>query len=166
MKWLILATCGVATMMIAACKESGNDSLNDVTFEAADGASVSVGDFRGQPLVLNLWATNCAPCVHEMPALDQIANEFTGVVQVIGVNVLDTPQNAAAFAADLGVDYPQYTDPDGRLSSALSVTGLPATGFFNAEGELIEVHQGAYTVDELRTAIEQNFPDANEGVVP
>ena len=61
-------------------------------------------------------------------------------------------------AADLGVSYPQFTDPDGGLSTALAVTGLPATAFFDADGKLVDVHQGAYTADELRAAIEQHLP--------
>lgn len=161
--WATIATCVAAIALATACNDSGQDPLADATLTATDGTSATFSDFDGQPLVVNLWATNCAPCVHEMPALDQIATEFAGVVQVIGVNVLDTPENAAAFAADLGVDYPQYTDTDGAVSSALSVTGLPATGFFSADGELIDVHQGAFTADELRSAIAEHFPDASEG---
>ena len=44
------------------------------------------------------------------------------------------------------------------LSTALAVTGLPATAFFDADGKLVDVHQGAYTADELRAAIEQHLP--------
>ena len=113
-----------------------------------------------------MWATNCAPCVKEMPAFDQVASELSGGVQIIGVNVFDTPANAAAFAADLGVTYPQFTDPDGALSSALSVTGLPATGFFDADGNLLDVHQGAFTADELRSTIAEFFPAGDEGANP
>ncbi|MCE9622751.1 MAG: TlpA family protein disulfide reductase [Actinomycetia bacterium] len=155
---VIAATLGVATMLMTACSDRASDAVDDVTFTASDGSSASVADFSGLPLVVNMWATNCVPCVKEMPAFDQVANEIADTIQIIGVNVFDTPEDAAAFAADLGVGYPQFTDPDGALSSALLVTGLPATGFFDARGNLLEVHQGAFTADELRAAIAEYFP--------
>lgn len=150
-------------LLASSCGDSEGASLGDVSFDAPDGATSSIADFEGRPLVLNMWATNCVPCVKEMPALDEVAAELTGEVQIIGVNVFDTPDDAAAFAADLGVDYPQFTDPDGALSTALAVTGLPATAFFDADGKLVELHQGAYTADELRNAIATLLPVTSEG---
>lgn len=163
---LTVATLGIAAMLLTACNDAGSNSFDDVTFTDSNGERASVTDFAGQPLVINMWATNCAPCVKEMPAFDQVASELSGGVQIIGVNVFDTPANAAAFAADLGVTYPQFTDPDGALSSALSVTGLPATGFFDADGNLLDVHQGAFTADELRSTIAEFFPAADGGANP
>jgi thiol-disulfide isomerase/thioredoxin len=163
----LILVLGAAVLVVAGCSDSDGTSVTEVPFTASDGSSASVADFAGQPLVLNMWATNCVPCVKEMPALDEVAAEQSGALQIIGVNVFDTPQDATAFATDLGVSYPQFTDPDGELSSALSVTGLPATAFFDAAGKLIDVHQGAYTADELRAAIAQQFPNLGpEGTTP
>jgi hypothetical protein len=80
-------------------------------------------------------------------------------VRIIGVNIFDTPTEARAFAADLGVHYPQYTDPDGVLSTALKVSGYPATAFFAADGKLLELHQGELTADELRALIARLYPE-------
>ena len=159
---------GAALLVMCGCGGSADGTaVSKVPFTASDGSSTSIADFAGAPLVLNMWATNCKPCVKEMPALDEVATELDGQVQIIGVNVFDTPQDAAAFALDLGVGYPQFTDPDGELSSALSVTGLPATAFFDAAGKLLDVHQGAYTSDELRAAIGSRFSNlGSEGTTP
>ncbi len=143
----------VGLLLVSACTNSKGTSVADVKFTGFDGASTSVADFGGRPLVLNMWATYCGPCVKEMPALDEIATEFADEVNVIGVNVFDSPEKAASFARDLGVGYSQFSDPDGALSTALGVTGLPATAFFDAGGKLLDVHQGAFTADELRDAI-------------
>lgn len=156
--WRWALTAALAASVIS-CGDSDNTAATAVPFTAADGASVTVSDFRGQPLVLNMWATNCAPCVKEMPAFDEVAREQSDRVAIIGVNVFDAPAAAAKFAADLGVGYPQYTDPGGELSAALSVTGLPATAFFDADGTLLTVHQGALTSDELRQEIERRFSE-------
>lgn len=146
-----------------ACSNDDSTAVAQVPFAAADGSNTNAAAFRGTPLVLNMWATNCKPCVREMPAFDEVAAELDGKVAVIGVNVFDDASTAAAFAADLGVSYPQYNDPDGALSTALEVTGLPATAFFDADGTLITVHQGAYTAAELRLAIETLLPATDEG---
>ena len=127
-------------------------------FTASDGQRTTIADFHGTPVVVNLWATWCTPCVAEMPAFDQVAGTQAGVA-IIGVNVGDTAAAATAFAADLGVTYPQYTDPDGQLSTALHATGYPATAFFSADGTLLELHQGALTADELRAAISRHFAE-------
>lgn len=156
----------VAALAVYGCGDSKRNSVTGVPFTASDGATTSIADFRGRPLVVNLWATNCVPCVKEMPALDAVAAELSGRLQIIGVNVFDTPHDAAAFATDLGVSYPQFTDPDGALSTALAVTGLPATAFFDSDGALIDVHQGAYTADELRDAIARQLPAGSAGTAP
>lgn len=162
----LATTVAVAALVVCACGDSKGNSVTAVRFTASDGTATSIADFRGMPLIVNLWATNCVPCVKEMPALDEVATELAGQLRIIGVNVFDTPQDAAAFATDLGVSYPQFTDPDGALSTALSVTGLPATAFFDSDGKLVEVHQGAYTADELRNAIARHLPAGAQGTEP
>ena len=159
-----LATAvAIGLLLVSACAHSQNASVADVPFTGADGSVASIADFAGRPLVLNMWATYCVPCVKEMPALDEIATEFADEVNVIGVNVFDTPQKAATFARELGVGYSQFSDPDGALSTALAVTGLPATAFFDANGALLDVHQGAYTAAELRDAIATHRLTGSEG---
>jgi len=147
-----------ASVLCGCGGTSSKASVSSIEFTAADGTATSVASFKGTPLVINLWATYCGPCVKEMPAIDSVAAAVTGQVQIIGVNVFDSPQDAAAFAKDRGVSYPQFTDPDGALSTALNVTGLPATAFFDEDGTLLEVHAGPYTADSLRAAIAAHFP--------
>jgi len=158
---LAVTLAGAAgSALLGACGGgSSGASVDKVQFTSTGGDKASLADYDGTPVVVNMWATWCAPCVKEMPAFDTVAGEQTDV-KIIGVNVGDTADAATAFAADLGVTYPQFTDPDGLLSTALSVTGYPATAFIDADGKLLEVHQGAYTADELRAAIARHFPDA------
>ena len=152
----------LAAALLGAC---GGDSDGGTTaaalkvpIAAADGSSATLADLGGTPLVVNLWATWCSPCVKEMPALDEVASEVSGV-RIIGVNVGDDPAAAASFAADLGVSYPQYTDVDGGLMSEFAIANLPATAFIDADGTVLDVHSGAYTADEPRAAIADHFPD-------
>ena len=151
----------LAVGLLGACGgDSGGTTAAALTvpIAAADGSSATLTEFSGTPLVVNLWATWCSPCVKEMPAVDEVASETTSV-RIIGVNVGDDPAAAAAFAADLGVSYPQYTDVDGGLMSEFAVANLPATAFIDADGTVLDVHSGAFTADELRSAIADHFPD-------
>lgn len=162
-----LALLGLMSLFLAACGGSSTPSNANaaatVQFSAADGSSTSLEQLKGTPLVVNMWATWCKPCVKEMPAFDEVASAASGV-RIMGVNVADSPEDAAAFATTLGVHYEQFTDSAGALSDAFGVSGLPATAFIDADGKVVEVHSGALTADELRTLIAKNFP--HEGTTP
>ena len=98
---MVLAASAV---LLGACGdgESTGTAITAVRFTAADGSKTSLRAFRGTPVVVNLWATWCTPCVTEMPAFDEVATQQVSV-KIIGVNVGDTAEAAKAFAADLGV---------------------------------------------------------------
>ena len=156
-----LVLIGLLGLFIAACggssTSSGSSGASSVQFSAADGSSTSLDQMKGTPLVVNMWATWCKPCVKEMPAFDEVASA-TSKVRIMGVNVADSAEDAAAFAAKLGVHYEQFTDPTGGLSDAFGVSGLPATAFIDASGKVVEVHSGALTANELADLISQHFP--------
>ncbi len=158
---------GMLGLFAAACggssTSSGFGSAAAVQFSAADGSSTSLEQMKGTPLVVNMWATWCKPCVKEMPAFDEVATGSTDV-RIMGVNVADSADDAAKFATELGVTYEQFTDPTGELSDSFGVSGLPATAFIDASGKVVEVHSGALTADELRGLISKNFPQ--EGTTP
>ena len=164
-----LVLIGMLGLFAGACGGSsapsgaGADAAAAVRFTAADGSGTSLEQLKGTPLVVNMWATWCKPCVKEMPAFDEVADGSSGV-RIMGVNVADSAADAAKFAADLGVHYEQFTDPTGGLSDAFGVSGLPATAFIDASGKVVEVHSGALTADELRGLISKNFPQ--EGTAP
>jgi len=159
----------MAAATISACgggsSGAGDSKATTVKFTAADGSTTSLADMKGTPVVLNMWATWCKPCVREMPDFDSVASSVDGV-RIIGVNVADSADDAAAFATKLGVSYEQFNDPTGDLSDAFDVTGLPATAFVDASGKVVEVHAGALTADELRTRIATAFPDISKGTTP
>jgi peroxiredoxin len=76
------------------------------TLGSATGARVSDTDFRGQVLLVNFWATWCAPCVEEMPMLEALQTEYAGQgLQVVGI-ALDEVQRVRDFADELGITYP------------------------------------------------------------
>jgi thiol-disulfide isomerase/thioredoxin len=104
-------------------------------FTAPDGKSVTLASFRGQPVLVNLWATWCGPCVKEMPGLDRLAGRMKGKLAVLAINQMDAPEKAAAWWTDRGLkNLRPYAEPDGKLSSDFGSGMLPTTILFDAQG--------------------------------
>ncbi|MEY4606018.1 MAG: hypothetical protein RLY45_778 [Actinomycetota bacterium] len=157
---LVAAAAACSAAVLGGCSSTPPPAAAlEIEIGGEGGEPTTLGAYGGTALVVNLWATWCAPCIAEMPAFDAVAAtiEDGGHIAVLGVNVGDSADEALAFATDLGVGYPILTDPDGRLSAALGVTGLPATAFISPAGEVVEVHAGAYTRAELETAIAEHL---------
>ena len=108
----------------------------ETQFEDPEGQPVTLADFRGKPLLLNLWATWCAPCVAEMPTLDALAFREAGRLQVLTVSEdLEGREKVERFLAERRFRHlDSWLDPKMELMSALGVTTLPTTILFDAEG--------------------------------
>lgn len=93
----------------------------------------------GRAVVLNVWASWCAPCRAELPALAGYAAR-PGALPVLGVDVRDDPRAALRLLADLDVRLPSVTDPDGVLTAALDIPpALPMTYIVRADGSVARV---------------------------
>ena len=106
-------------------------------FRNAQGEEVRLSDYRGKPLLLNVWATWCPPCVAEMPMLDRLAAERDDI-EVLTV-AFDEPENARAWLEERGLDLPDYADTGYTLTARLATPemnqlGLPITVFYNGGG--------------------------------
>ena len=128
---------------------------SDVVIMAPDGDEISLSDLRG-PMLVNLWATWCAPCVKELPTLNALANsrDENGALTVVAVSQDMGPHGSVeAFLAKLKVDeLGAYHDPKMALSSALDAQVLPTTVLFDAEGKEVWRYVGDldWTGDEAR----------------
>ncbi|MCH8002303.1 MAG: TlpA family protein disulfide reductase [Proteobacteria bacterium] len=120
-------------------------------FAALDGAPVRLADFKGRVVVLNFWATWCAPCVREMPSLDrlQAALEDRGLA-VLAVSIdRGGAKVIRPFAKRLGLErLGLYHDPKGALFKAFGVTGLPTTFLIDRRGQIVGAYPGAAEWDE------------------
>lgn len=109
-------------------------------FADENGKALTFQDFKGQVLLVNFWATWCAPCRHEMPALDRLAEARGGdnfKVVTISIDRGGAPI-AGAFLKEIGTTaLPLYVDPKSAVSRALGVFGLPLTILVDANGSEI-----------------------------
>jgi peroxiredoxin len=98
-----------------------------------------------------------------MPVLARSAQDFAGQVDFIGINPLDSSQEALDFAARYNVTYPIYLDPDGTLIAAAGVGTMPVTLFVDANGVIVKQHGGEIDYSTLNATIEEAF-GVREGV--
>lgn len=121
-------------------------------FTGADGRDVNLSDFAGRPLLVNLWATWCAPCKAEMPTLDALAALEEGRLSVIAVSQdLEGRTPVNAFFNKTGVqNLEPYTDPDNALLAAFgNAIALPTTILYDSDGrEVWRVAGGVEWDDE------------------
>jgi thiol-disulfide isomerase/thioredoxin len=109
---------------------TGGAAVPEITFQDADGREHKLADFRGRVVVLNLWATWCAPCREEMPALDRLQAARGGPDLVVLALSLDRAglDQIQAFYEEVGVrNLPIYRDPTAAAGRALRAPGLPTT---------------------------------------
>jgi len=126
------------------------------SFSLWDGTETTLADLvadDGRPVVVNLWATWCTPCLEEMPDLQATHEAHDPDVRFLGINVSDSPTKSAHRVAELGITYLQGRDPESGFTVALGAVGLPVTAFIDSGGALAHVHHGRLDTTDLAAAI-------------
>jgi cytochrome c biogenesis protein CcmG/thiol:disulfide interchange protein DsbE len=119
-----------------------------LTVHTFDGGTISVSELRGKPVVLNFWASWCAPCRLEAPVLAEGARAATGV-SFVGAAILDADGPARAFQAEFQPPYPTGRVTDGGYLR-YGVTGPPETYFIDSAGIVRYRHAGPLDAPTLR----------------
>ena len=145
------------TVLLAACastpaSQSGTTAGTGVKTEnlpfprlvgtTLSGARFDTNSLAGKPFVLNVWATWCAPCAREQPALRQVQATYNGRVGFLGIDYRDDDAAAKAWVEQFGVPYPSLTDPAGRYAASLAFPFLPDTYIVDATGSIRYVVYG------------------------
>ncbi len=132
----------------------------DYTAKALDGAPVSLSGLRGRPALVNLWATWCEPCRHEIRDLATLHERFSARgLSIVGISVdaQATADDLRAFAQRRSIPYAVWRDPDDRASRAFGVETLPANFLLDGSGTVVWRKSGALRADDpdLVAAIER-----------
>jgi thiol-disulfide isomerase/thioredoxin len=141
---------------VATDPEALGEALPDRELNDLDGAAISFAQFRGTPLLVNFWASTCPPCLAEMPMLEELSTSIPGI-RVIGVNSGESREAAARMIEKTKVTYPQIADPRQELSAELGVIALPTTLLVTADGEIVNVRNGALDESTARQLIEEHL---------
>jgi thiol-disulfide isomerase/thioredoxin len=118
----------------------------DVAFTTPDGAAHHLSDFKGRGMVVNMWATWCAPCVAEMPSLEALSKALAP--HDIAVLPLSSDRGGAAavqawYQAHDITALPVLLDPKGTLARAFNARGIPTTIVINTQGQVVARIEGA-----------------------
>ena len=129
---------------------------NDFTLPLLDGGTLTLSDLRGQIVVLNLWATWCAPCLEETPDLVAVQERFRSLgVQVVGLSVDGAGWEVVRpFAERFAVNYPIILDDGVAADSYEGYTAVPTTYLINREGLIWRYMPGPLSAGELAEALQ------------
>lgn len=126
-------------------------AFNDFEFGGlGDFGPVKISSLRGRPVVLNYFASWCAPCVKEMPDLQKVHAEMGGRVTFLGVSVRDNLEDSLELVKQTGVTYRLASDLEGRSFELAGARGMPTTLFIDSKGKILERHSGPLSLEEIR----------------
>lgn len=135
-------------------------ALGDVSGTTLEGEPLSLADFAGDVVVMNVWGSWCAPCRAEAPALQQVsADTKIDGVQFVGINTRDQEAAALAFEKNFGITYPSLVDKFGELQLAfrdsLPANSIPSTLVIDRDGRVAARVLGATTYSQLSDLVGQ-----------
>ncbi len=132
--------------------ESAPQPAPETGFTDAQGKPVSFADFKGKPVVVNLWATWCQPCLKEMPSLDRLQSQLDDKLAVAAVSEDRAgADRVGTFVAALGLKKLKiYLDPKSDVGHAFNVRGLPTSIVIDASGRVVGRVEGAAEWDSSR----------------
>jgi len=122
--------------------------LADVTMEGLSGANKKLSEFRGKPLVINVWASWCGPCREEMGSLERLARRFgAGKFYVIGISTDDYRDAASSALKQAKITFPNFIDKNLVLENMLGANRIPLTVLVDGNGRIIKKIYGSRVWD-------------------
>ena len=127
----------------------------DFSLVLQDGGQVNISALRGRVVLVDFWASWCAPCRQEAPVLEQTYREYAARdVEFIGVNIWDLPDNAAAYVEQFGISYPNGVDEDGAIAIDYGVKGIPEKFFIDRDGLVRQKFVGPIRPEVLKETLD------------
>ncbi len=144
----LLLFCLLSASPLAQAKTPGEveigGTLREATMQGLSGPSRKLSEFRGKPLIINVWASWCGPCRQEMGSLERLARSKGGKqFTVIGISTDDYPEAARAFMKRSGTSFSHFIDSKLMLENMLGAERLPLTLLVDANGKVLGKYYGA-----------------------
>lgn len=150
---LVLAACSGEPTIVRA--------LPDIRFITVDGQPLGPAQYRGRPVLINIWSTTCGVCLREMPLLQAVYEKRSqeGLVLVALSMPYDRPSDALELQQTRGWGFPVAIDPQGHAIQALGrIDAVPTTVLFDAQGQRVWMHTGELQADSLNRALASVLP--------
>lgn len=123
--------------------------MPDATVLDIGGGQLRLASFRGQPVLVNLWATWCGPCRREMPALERLSREEAGKLAVVAIDQREDPEVVRAYVKRFGVTFRVGIDGEQQLGTQLHLIGLPSSFFIDRNGIIRDAVDGEMTYEVM-----------------
>ncbi len=145
MRWRAAFAAMLLAASLGGCDDAPPDGagplvgrdLSGLTLETLDGEVEPLSAYRGKTVVLNFWATWCAPCRWEMPALEELSRRVDPAgLAVIGIAVDENPLMVRSYMREKKLTFARHADPGSALTESLGLEGLPATLILDPEGRV------------------------------
>jgi len=138
---IVVLLCAFAFVIYASINEKivqMGDTAPSFSITADNGRTITRSDFGGKLLVLNFWASWCAPCIDEVPSLNQFQNELAsqGVV-VLGISRDKDPKAYKQFLQRYNVSFLTAREPDNKISAEYGTFKIPETYLINRDGKVV-----------------------------
>jgi len=131
----------------------------DFTLPNLAGQTVSLADFKGQPVILNFWATWCGPCEAEMPEINQayLAHKEDGLV-VLAINLQEHPDTIKSFVNYYDLEFTILLDRDEKVGKLYGARALPTTYFIDRAGVIVHTYYGQMDEEALAIGLRKILP--------
>ncbi|MCB1894983.1 MAG: TlpA family protein disulfide reductase [Zoogloeaceae bacterium] len=133
--------------------------LREITMDGLTGESKALSSFFGRPLIINVWASYCPPCLAEMASLERLSHRFHDELTVIGVSIDDHRDRALRFLDQADTGFPHFIDHQLGVENMLGANRIPLTVLVDGSGRILHKVYGAREWDspEALQAIRRAF---------
>lgn len=149
--WIALSAPSEPVTAVGPAPQAGFPAP-DFTLKTPEGETYTLSDLKGNAVLVNMWATWCPPCKAEMPAVENVYNEYKEqgfIVLAVDQTYQDDPFNIAPFIEDYNLTFPILLDETGETARAYEVRSLPSSFFVNRYGVITEVVIGGPMSESL-----------------
>ena len=113
------------------------------TVKSLSGKNIKLSEQRGKVVILNFWATWCAPCKKELPYFNQLYGKYKHVgLEILGINIDKTSGEAKRMSNDFSLAFPILPDPSGKVSDLYGIRSMPTTYVIGKDGRIRYIHWG------------------------
>lgn len=139
----LILSAAAACMGLPARAAISTGPAPDFTLRTMDGKNLRLKEQRGRVVLVNFWATWCAPCRQEMPHLNRLYDKYRASgFELLAVNVDDDAGKAAGLSDKLGLRFPVLFDAEKKVSKLYDLSAMPSTVLIDRDGQVRHMHRG------------------------